>query len=213
MNCPRRPLRCDAPSGTPRPIGRLRPGLRRNSDLPGYNINMVNPLRTRENLAWAAGLFEGEGCFSSAGGRGLHASVNMTDEDVVRRFQSVVQMGIIYPRKPARVGWKPQWQWLIGSFEHFQALGAMLWPWLHARRRARFKTILKRYHELEPASFKISQTRTADIQAALATLADVPLWGRRHRSGRTQLSIAREFGVSPSLVTTIKQKMVPYDLF
>src|SRR5689334_3983660 len=46
----------------------------------------------KEGLAWAAGLFEGEGCFhfASRANRVIVASLTTTDEDVVRRFHAIV---------------------------------------------------------------------------------------------------------------------------
>jgi hypothetical protein len=46
-----------------------------------------------EEIAWAAGLFEGEGSITRFGRPGkfdLRVSLNMTDEDVVRRFDAIV---------------------------------------------------------------------------------------------------------------------------
>jgi hypothetical protein len=162
----------------------------------------------REDLAWAAGLFEGEGCFSYSEvgkGRGsLHATVKMTDRDVIYRFQDVIGLGEITLCRPQRVGWKVQWNWQVGSFEHFQAVVALLWPWLCSRRRGKAKQILKWYHELEPPSFRLGLTRVAGIKKALAETA---VWGTRWKPGRTQLEIAREFGVSPGYITAIKKRM------
>ncbi len=159
-------------------------------------------LATREDLAWAAGLFEGEGCFSFAAGhvnRSLHAAINMTDRDVVQRFQAVVGIGAIYPRPPMKENWKPQWTWSVGSFEHVQAIIAMLWPWLCSRRRAKARLVLKRYHDREPASLKLALVRTANIKHALLNM-----------QGRTQEDIAREYGVTPGCVTLIKQRGTGY---
>jgi hypothetical protein len=49
-----------------------------------------------EEIAWAAGLFEGEGSITRFGRSGkfdLRVSLNMTDEDVVRRFDAIVDRG------------------------------------------------------------------------------------------------------------------------
>lgn len=167
-------------------------------------LELVN----REDLAWAAGLFEGEGhvgMHGRSGNRSIVASLNMTDEDVVKQFQRIVNVGVIYPRPPQKDGWKPQWCWKVGSFEEVQAIIAMLWPWLQSRRKTQAKTALTSYHNLEPVSVKQGIARNANIKEALKTIQNVPLWGRRWRSGKTQRSIAREFGVSPATVTHIKE--------
>jgi len=73
-------------------------------------------LTDSENLAWAAGLFEGEGCFSVQRQRHrneyryMRAVINMTDEDVLRRFCSIVGEGRVSgPHSKGRH--KPQWTW------------------------------------------------------------------------------------------------------
>ena len=100
-------------------------------------------------IAWAAGLFEGEGCFYF-GHRNLQATLAMTDADVVDRFERIVGFG----HRSVREGdhkndkrgykneWKPIYRWSARSFEHVQALIAMLWPYLGDRRKARAKELL-----------------------------------------------------------------------
>jgi hypothetical protein len=98
---------------------------------------------TRE-LAWAAGLFEGEGCISSrrrSTKRATHVATRqlailvMTDEDTVRRFQAAVGVGTVYGPYQ-RPGKKPEWRWQTTTFEKAQAVIALLWFGLGARRRA-----------------------------------------------------------------------------
>ena len=64
---------------------------------------MWNPI----DLAWAAGLFEGEGCFTfqgskkarTRGGRLGKAQLSMTDEDVVRKFHTIMGFGSLREQK------------------------------------------------------------------------------------------------------------------
>lgn len=100
------------------------------------------------HLPWAAGLFEGEGCFSSSltndkyGTRGFRARLAMTDRDVVLRFRQAIGFGsfrISLQKNPAH---KTQWVWYSTRFEQFQATVAILWPWLGSRRRAKAKELL-----------------------------------------------------------------------
>ena len=54
----------------------------------------------REKLAWAAGLFEGEGCFTvHKHCRGGTAVIKMSDKDVLDEFVSVVGIGKVVPKK------------------------------------------------------------------------------------------------------------------
>jgi hypothetical protein len=48
-----------------------------------------------EEIAWAAGLFEGEGCITEVDKRFVAALKN-TDEWVVRRFHDIVERGRAY---------------------------------------------------------------------------------------------------------------------
>jgi len=109
----------------------------------------------REDLAWAAGLIEGEGCISMQnrklsgvrGGRpGWHLTVQMTDEDVLRRLASVIGLGRVggpYVNKgDGKKPYKPIWSWNISSRAHCYAVLTALWPWLGARRREKVREAL-----------------------------------------------------------------------
>lgn len=48
-----------------------------------------------EEIAWAAGLFEGEGCMTRSGSQKVMRLVS-TDEDTVRRFWEIVAVGKVY---------------------------------------------------------------------------------------------------------------------
>ena len=43
-------------------------------------------------IAWAAGLFEGEGTITQSGGR-LYVRLKMTDESIVLRFAEIARFG------------------------------------------------------------------------------------------------------------------------
>lgn len=98
--------------------------------------------------AWSAGLFDGEGCITIKRQRGRRTIapfliVQMTDEDVVRRFHAVVRFGnvrgpIYDKRRPQN---KPLWRWSVGSWEAFEALSRAWRPWLGQRRLARLAEV------------------------------------------------------------------------
>ena len=96
------------------------------------------------DLAWCAGLFEGEGCFTFRSKRGNPSAViKMTDRDVLDRFATVIGFGRISSvRSTSSLGKKQQWEWRVNSFMHVQALIAALWPWLCSRRKARAQEVL-----------------------------------------------------------------------
>lgn len=96
-------------------------------------------MATREELAWVAGLFEGEGCVSAIvrthGAPRLNTSVKMTDLDVLERAQRITGLGKVYGPYQRAPHHKPHWQWNVQNAQHAYALVIMLFPWLGSRRR------------------------------------------------------------------------------
>jgi hypothetical protein len=99
---------------------------------------------TREGLAWAAGLFEGEGCigFSKTVGQ-WQLIVASTDEDVLQRLLEVTGCGTL--RGPLERGHKPYWIWSVSRRTHVYALLVALYPWLGQRRQERARECLEYY--------------------------------------------------------------------
>lgn len=93
-------------------------------------------------LAWAAGLFEGEGCISTANKIGAlkrgKLQMAMSDEDSVRRFHAAVGgLGNVRFQDRKRADRKNMWFWETSRFEHIQAVLCLLWFGLGTRRKAR----------------------------------------------------------------------------
>jgi hypothetical protein len=89
-------------------------------------------------IAWAAGIFEGEGSVSFHADKGHWPTLQMvsTDPDVLHRFRAVVGHGNVRgPYSPPSQNWarKPQWRWQCGGADA-QAVSQMLLPWLCQRR-------------------------------------------------------------------------------
>lgn len=108
----------------------------------------MTTLWTREDLAWAAGLFEGEGYITYGQQHSdsvrLRLGLNITDEDVIRQFHKIVGVGTLSgPHVRPGSHHKPIWTWYASSFEAAQALIAAFYPWLHSRRRAKALETLK----------------------------------------------------------------------
>lgn len=105
------------------------------------------PFSSREEVIWAAGLFEGEGWISIQG-KSPSMGIQMTDRDVLDKFQRAIGAGNIYYRKPRIYAYekvhtrKPQWAWRLNGFQRVQAVLAYLWPWLGMRRRTRAREVL-----------------------------------------------------------------------
>jgi hypothetical protein len=106
----------------------------------------------QEPVAWAAGLFEGEGCVTVSRNE-LTTRLPNTDESIVRRFWDVVQVGTVYgpSERRERDGFKrkPFWVWVATKESALDAL-ELLGPWLSERRLARaFELTGLRFDALE----------------------------------------------------------------
>ncbi len=105
----------------------------------------------REELAWAAGFFDGEGCSSihntPKNRMALRLNVGQVNRDNLHRFQAAVG-GLGAVGKPCvsktRVR-QPFSMWETQRFEHSQAVIALLWPWLGQEKRLQASTALKRW--------------------------------------------------------------------
>lgn len=104
------------------------------------------------DLAWAAGIFEGEGCFvhikhphkNRQQRRYLGMTVTMTDHDVLKRFVDIVGIGSMRgPLKKEKPHFKDSFRWCTSGH---QALSLCSDPrfvrFLGKRRRARLYEIL-----------------------------------------------------------------------
>lgn len=88
-------------------------------------------------IAWAAGLFEGEGSitiYNRLGGKSVMMCLAMSDEDVVRRFFSIVGCGKVYFRAPREKQNKPQWRWQIAAAREVERVLHSFRPYFGKRR-------------------------------------------------------------------------------
>ena len=87
-------------------------------------------------VAWAAGLFEGEGTFTTDNrGTSVRACLHMTDQDVVERFAAIVGGKVLGPYGPYGHS-APRWQWEAYG-ENALRLMDLFEPYLGQRRLAR----------------------------------------------------------------------------
>lgn len=98
-------------------------------------------------IAWLAGLYEGEG--SCYGGNGtLHLSIKMADLDVLERAREIAGCGLVhgpYTRGPAH--WKPMWQFRIHRDEQALAVATRIRPFLMSRRVVQLDAAIERWRE------------------------------------------------------------------
>jgi hypothetical protein len=114
---------------------------------------------TESEIAWAAGLFEGEGCFSVSDRKGPDGrsrpqpvmTVTMADLDVLERFQAIVGAGSTIALKQDRrfPTHKPLWKWQLQRRSEIARVGERLRPWLSERRCSRLDEILRTRQENE----------------------------------------------------------------
>lgn len=91
------------------------------------------------DIAWVAGILEGEGWFGLNRMKGRtypHIAAHMTDEDVIRRLHSVLEIGTVTGPHPSQNGMKPTWRWRVQSKKDAARLLLALYPLLSTRRRA-----------------------------------------------------------------------------
>ena len=107
----------------------------------------------REELAWAAGFFDGEGHTTVYPDKGKYLQIKIQiaqiDRQVLDRFQNAV-LGLGYINGPyysKQSNKKPEYRFCAGSFEHVQAIIAMLYGFLSPVKQEQCLQVLKRYQE------------------------------------------------------------------
>lgn len=105
--------------------------------------------RMDSETAWAAGIFEGEGCLHCAK-TGLCLRVSMCDEDIIRRWGEVMGAGKMRWDPPRGSGTKPQWSWTIHKRADIEAACFRLRPWLGVRRLQQFDAAFEKFWSTRP---------------------------------------------------------------
>lgn len=112
----------------------------------------------REQLAWAAGFFDGEGYtgFSKRRNgdgtartwRRIDLQVNQTSREVLDRFRLAVGMGRVNgPYNYVGSNKSDHWQFAASGFHQVQAVIARLWPFLTSTKRDQARNALLAYRE------------------------------------------------------------------
>jgi hypothetical protein len=103
---------------------------------------------TDAEVAWLAGLLEGEGYFgvirSHVGGKVYvypRIGVTMTDRDVVQRAVTIMGAGKVHPVKPYGASRKPQYRLHISGRRAAEWMGCLR-PWMGERRREQIDAAL-----------------------------------------------------------------------
>ena len=94
---------------------------------------------TTTELAWSAGLFEGEGTIykNKQKDRTYRMEMSMTDKDVIDRFHQAVGFGSVSEVDRGKSGkehWKPLYRWYSGKREDIRQLLSQMLPYFGNRR-------------------------------------------------------------------------------
>jgi hypothetical protein len=117
---------------------------------------MSNIVLDREQLAWAAGFYDGEGSLSciwqlNANGkyyRYLRMQLDQIEPTTLQRFQKALGGGVIYgPYAPRIAHHSPHWHWSLTSFEQVQHATCLLWSWLSEPKKAQAKLAFRRFYQ------------------------------------------------------------------
>lgn len=106
---------------------------------------MFDVMSRDANIAWAAGLFEGEGSIvpHRQARNGVRLQVQMTDHDVLARLQQVLGGKIYGPYRyaqPDGFDRKQSWIWTSDGAD-VDAIMREMQPWLGERRVARARSL------------------------------------------------------------------------
>lgn len=115
---------------------------------------------SREDFAWVAGFYEGEGsvCLHNCGRyKRISLQVWQSSTEPLDRTRATLGFGLIAgPYKnnsnfKRATTLKPKYLWSVSGFERVQASIAMMWPWLSQRRRARAVELMDQYRAYQAA--------------------------------------------------------------
>jgi hypothetical protein len=141
-------------------------------------------------LAWLAGLLEGEGTFIAATAKyPVYLSLNMTDADVVRRVATWWRVAVSHPRvqQPHH---KPSFRCMVRGQRAVDWM-RRLQPFMGERRTCAIDAAI-RSHVVKGPAEKISAKQAAEI-------------AKRHAAGERAVELAAEFKISKWQVSAIKQ--------
>ena len=95
-------------------------------------------------VAWAAGLYEGEGSVGpQGGGTSCTLAITMTDREPLERFQAALGLGtLLGPYQPKGPRRKPIWRWTCNGYEKLQVVYEAFKDWLSPRRLAQMERLL-----------------------------------------------------------------------
>ena len=105
-------------------------------------------------LAWAAGFFDGEGSTMLKHRRSGHwcrveMSISQTEPTTLHRFKQAVGEGRVHGPYPNSNGHSPRWFWSTEGALRCADVLEKLWPYLSAPKRAQAEAVASAYDEYQ----------------------------------------------------------------
>jgi hypothetical protein len=94
------------------------------------------------DVAWLAGILEGEGSFISKGRPRIQ--VAMTDQDIIARLSELTGVGRVYAVSRQKPHHKDAWLWTVNRPAHLEHIIRLVLPWLGQRRALAAKDVLRK---------------------------------------------------------------------
>lgn len=107
----------------------------------------------KQNLAWAAGFFDGEGNARPTPRKItseyqtpktlVQATTSQVELEPIQKFIDAVQVGKLYgPYDRKGINQRPIYRYCANSYESVQQLACLLWPWLCTPKKVQFRETL-----------------------------------------------------------------------
>lgn len=150
------------------------------------------------DIAWLAGVIEGDGSIVCASPQGRSINVRyafvlrMTDKDVVEKAQEIVGLGKIYKRKPSGLGSKIIYEWRLDRKADVCYLINLIYSFLGQRRKIRTKEALNFLKErLSESEFNNGKIKFSTDKSIKQELNEAWLAGLIDSEGSITRSIRR----------------------
>ena len=144
-------------------------------------------MTSSEQLIWAAGFFDGEGCVSlnrlSKGGTQRQLSLSASHEAAVRRVHTVLGEGNVYYRAPRQATHKPMWTWVASSKGADRAAEKLL-PYLVVKREQALLMLRVQWY------VKVGSQRDVNREAITALIDAVQALNGNQKGGRKPEAVA-----------------------
>lgn len=114
-----------------------------------YYKSAFRRLISSAEIAWVAGVFEGEGHLVNNGKFGIRLRVNMVDEDVIRRLHKITGVGKVYERDLRSESRQLQYVWDVCRRNEVLDVLYKIRPWLGTRRSIRASEAIERMESLK----------------------------------------------------------------